>query len=147
MVQRSTIDGVSIEQIPQSEIKYSFARIESHLQKVRDKTYTDWIIPDVYLSLREGQSTLYMFYKDDEYIGFVITQFYTDPSGEGTLFVWASYQKPEYNYVKVGFDFLDQLAESLNAVAIEFESSRDGWKRTAQKFDFKLVSHTFRKEL
>jgi hypothetical protein len=35
-----------------------------------------------------------------------------DLSGEGTLYVWASYQKPEYNYIKVGFDFLDKLANS-----------------------------------
>ena len=30
-----------------------------------------------------------------------------------------------------------------NAVAIEFESSRQGWKKTAEKFDFKLVTSTF----
>jgi len=147
MVQRLTIDGVSIERIPPNELKYSFEKIEPHLKKIRKKSYSDWIVADVYLSLREGDSTLYMFYEGDQYVGFVITQFVTDPSGIGTLFVWASYQKPEYNYIKVGFNFLDRLAETLNAVAIEFESSRQGWKKTAEKFDFKLVTSTFRKEL
>lgn len=147
MVQRLTINGISIEQIPSTELKYSFIKIEPHLQKIREKSYSDWIIPDIYFSLREGKSTLYMFYKEDVYIGFVITQFITDPSGEGTLFVWASYQKPEYNYIKVGFDFLEKLADSLGAVAIEFETSRKGWQKTAKKFNFELVTYTFRKEL
>ena len=147
MVQRSTINGVSIEEIPPSEIKYSFTRIEPYLKRIREKNYSDWIIPDVYLSLREGRSTLYMFYKDDEYVGFVISQFITDLSGEGTLFIWASHQKPEYNYREVGFDFIDKLAENKNAVAIEFESSRAGWRKLAPKFGYNLVTCTFRKEV
>jgi len=147
MVQRLTIDGVSIEQIPKDELKYSFTRIEPYLQKIREKSYSDWIIPDIYVSLREETSTLYMFYKEDAFVGFVITQLVKDPSGEGTLYVWASYQKPEYNYIKVGFDFLDKLANSLGAVAVEFETSRKGWQRTAKKFNFELVTYTFRKEL
>jgi len=63
MVQRLTIDGVSIERIPPNELKYSFEKIEPHLKKIRKKSYSDWIVADVYLSLREGDSTLYMFYK------------------------------------------------------------------------------------
>ena len=147
MVQRLTINDISIEEIPVNEVKYSFEVIEPHLNIIRKKSYSDWILPDIYLSLREGHSTLYMFYKDDNYIGFVITQFVTDLSGEGTLFVWASYQKPEYNYVETGFEFLTRLAEQKNAVAIEFETSREGWKKVAPIYDFKLVKFTFRKDL
>lgn len=147
MVQRLTIDGVSIEQIPQNELKYSFEKIEPHLQKIRKKSYSDWIVADVYLSLREGDSTLYMFYKGDQYIGFVITQFVTDPSGVGTLFVWASYQKPEYNYREVGFTFLDKLALEKNVKTLEFHTSRPGWTRVARKHGFELTSYVYKKEL
>jgi len=147
MVQRSTINGISIEAIPVNELRYAFATIEEDLQYIRTKSFSDWIVSDIYLALRNEQSTLYMFYKDDNYIGFVITQFVTDLSGEGTLFVWASYQKPEYNYVETGFEFLTRLAEQKNAVAIEFETSREGWKKVAPIYDFKLVKFTFRKDL
>tara|TARA_R100000458_G_scaffold53886_1_gene56517 strand:- start:6334 stop:6777 length:444 start_codon:yes stop_codon:yes gene_type:complete len=147
MVQRLTIDGISIEEIPQDEVRYSFEKIEPHLKKIIKKSYSDWIPSDVYLSLRDEESDLYMFYDEDIYIGFIITQFIKNRSGEGTLFIWASYQKPEYNYRDIGFTFVDKLAEQLNAVAIEFASSRQGWKTEAPKAGYELISYTFRKEL
>jgi hypothetical protein len=147
MVQRLTIDGISIEEIPQEEIKYSFETIEPDLKKIIKKSYSDWIPSDIYLSLVEETSKLYMFYQGDAYIGFIITQFMQDRSTEGTLFIWASYQKPEYNYRDIGFSFVEKLAEQLKAVAIEFETSREGWKKTAPKAGYDLISYTFRKEL
>ena len=147
MVQRLTIDGVSIEEIPQAEVKYSFETIEPDLKKIIKKSYSDWIPSDVYLSLVEEQSRLYMFYQEDTYIWFIITQVLKNRSNESTLFIWASYQKPEYNYRDIGFLFVEKLAEQLKVVAIEFETSREGWKKTAPKAGYDLISYTFRKEL
>jgi hypothetical protein len=147
MVQRLTIDGISIEEIPQAEVKYSFETIEPDLKKIIKKSYSDWIPSDVYLSLVEEQSRLYMFYQEDTYIGFIITQVLKNRSNESTLFIWASYQKPEYNYRDIGFLFVEKLAEQLKVVAIEFETSREGWKKTAPKAGYDLISYTFRKEL
>ena len=147
MVQRSIIDGITIEEIPQSEVKYSFEKIEPHLKKVIKKARADWITSDVYVALREGEAVLYMFYKEDVYVGFLIVQFLKNKSGEVTLHIWATYQKPEYNYRNVGFTFLEKLASEYNAVAIEFESSREGWKKEAPTMGFDLISYTFRKEL
>ncbi len=110
MVQRLTINGVSVEEIPVDEIRYAYETIESDLHVIRKKSYSDWIPADIYLALRNSNATLYMFYKEDIYIGFIICSMIADPGGEPTLFVWATYQKPEYNYNKVGFTFLDKLA-------------------------------------
>jgi hydroxymethylpyrimidine pyrophosphatase-like HAD family hydrolase len=147
MVQRSTINGISIEAIPVNELRYAFAQIENDLQYIRTKSFSDWIVSDIYLALRNEQSTLYMFYKDDEYIGFIITSLISDPGGELTLFVWATYQKPEYNYRQVGFDFLDKLALDKKVKTIEFHTSRQGWERVAGKHGFELTSYVYRKEV
>ena len=147
MVQRLTIDGISIEEIPQAEVKYSFETIEPDLKKIIKKSYSDWIPSDVYLSLVEEQSRLYMFYQEDTYIGFIITQVLKNRSNESTLFIWASYQKPEYNYVKAGFDFLDKLALEKNVQTIEFHTSRPGWAKTATANGFKLTSYVYKKEV
>ncbi len=147
MVQRLTIDGLSIETIPLSEVRCAFEKIQPDLDQVRKKCQADWITPDVYLSLQEELSTLYMLYEEDTYIGFIIVNTLRSISGEDTLFVWASYQKPEYNYVKAMFKFLEKIAEEMKAVAIEFESNRKGWEKIAPLHDFNLVTQTYRKEL
>jgi len=147
MVQRLTINGVSVEAIPASEVGYAYTTIEPDLQVIRNKSYSDWIPADIYLALRNSSATLYMFYKKDAYIGFVVCSIISDPSGEPTLFVWATYQKPEYNYVKAGFDFLDKLALEKNVRTIEFHTSRPGWAKTATTNGFKLTSYVYKKEV
>ena len=147
MVQRLTINGVSVEEIPVDEIRYAYETIESDLQVIRKKSYSDWIPADVYLALRNSNATLYMFYKEDIYIGFIICSMIADPGGEPTLFVWATYQKPEYNYNKVGFTFLDKLALEKNVKVIEFHTSRPRWAKTATANGFKLTSYVYKKEV
>ena len=147
MVQRLTINGVSVEEIPVDEIRYAYETIESDLHVIRKKSYSDWIPADIYLALRNSNATLYMFYKEDIYIGFIICSMIADPGGEPTLFVWATYQKPEYNYNKVGFTFLDNLALEKNVKVIEFHTSRPGWAKTATANGFKLTSYVYKKEV
>ena len=61
MVQRLTINGVSVEEIPVDEIRYAYETIESDLHVIRKKSYSDWIPADIYLALRNSNATLYMF--------------------------------------------------------------------------------------
>ena len=147
MVQRLTINGISVEAIPIEEVRCAYERIEPDLNTIRKKSYSDWIPADIYLSLRNERSTLYMFYKEDLYVGFIVCSISTDKSGELTLFVWASYQKPEYNYLNAIFKFLEKVADDMKAVAIEFDSNRKGWEKIAPLHDFNLVTQTYRREL
>ena len=62
MVQRSTINGVSIEEIPVDENRYAYDRIETDLHVIRKKSYSDWIPAHNNLSLRHKPSTLYKIY-------------------------------------------------------------------------------------
>ncbi len=55
MVQRSTINGISVEAIPVDELRYAFAKIEKDLQHIRTKSFSDWIVSDIYLALRNKQ--------------------------------------------------------------------------------------------
>lgn len=148
MVERLTIDGVSFETVPVEELKYNFALIENDLFKVKQKSYSDWGVADVYTSLREGSSQLHIIYSGDRYGGFIITQVVTHELTEETaLHIWATYTKSEYNYKKAGFSFLDKLAEKLKVDAIEFITSRAGWAQVAPIYGFDLLTYTYRKEL
>jgi hypothetical protein len=147
MVQRLTIDGLSIETIPLAEVRCAFEKIQPDLETLKTKCKPNWISPDIYLSLQEELSTLYMLYEEDAYIGFIVVNTLRSISGEDTLFVWASYQKPEYNYLNAIFKFLEKVADDMKAVAIEFDSNRKGWEKIAPLHDFNLVTQTYRREL
>lgn len=147
MVERLTIDGVGIEQIPVQDVKTAYQLIEYDLKRIKRKSYSDWIPADVYVALLNKQATLFMFYDSDNYVGFIVTSIIHDTNSKETLFVWASYQKPEYNYTEVGFKFLDKLAYNKNIEAIEFHTSRPGWERVATKYGFELTSYIYKKEV
>jgi hypothetical protein len=148
MVERLTIDGASFETIPVDELKYNFALIENDLFKIKQKSFTDWNVADVYTSLQNNISKLHIIYSEDKYGGFLITQVIShELTGETILHVWATYSKSEYNYKKAGFLFLDQLAEKLDVDAIEFVTSRAGWSQIAPMYGFDLLTYTYRKDL
>lgn len=147
MVERSTIDGIAIEQIPIEDIKASYQLIENDLKQIRKKSFSDWIPADVYVALLNNQATLHMFYDGDSYVGFLVTSVTLDSNKEPTLFIWATYQKPEYNYRDVGFKYLDKLAYNNQIETIEFQTSRPGWERVATKYGFELSSYVYRKEV
>jgi hypothetical protein len=148
MVERLTIDGVSFETVPVEELKYNFALIENDLFKIKEKTYANWSIADVYTSLKEESAQLHLIYSGDVCGGFLITQLAQDDlTEETTLYVWATYSKSEYNYKDAGFLFLDKLAEKEKVSAIEFETRRTGWSKVVPNYGFDLVSYVYRKEI
>jgi predicted AlkP superfamily pyrophosphatase or phosphodiesterase len=148
MVERLTIRDVCFETIPVKELRYNFSLIENDLFSIKAKSICDWSIADIYTSLKDGDSQLHLMYKEDEYVGFLVTQLLeNDLSKERTLHVWATFAKSEYNCRQEGFDFLDVLAENKEANLIEFSTSRTGWEKIGPMFGFDLVSYLYRKEV
>ena len=121
--------------------------IEADLRTVMRKSYSDWIPADVYASLREGKAELVVAYKKEQYAGFLVLSMLNDFSGEKKLFIWVAYANPKYNIVAETFKFLDNIAENSNLIAIEFDSSRSGWMRTAKQHGYEAITRTYRKEV
>ena len=42
---------------------------------------------------------------------------------------------------------LDKIAEEFNTTAIEFSSSRNGWKKIAKNLGYEMVTQLYRKEV
>ena len=49
-----------IEAIPVDELRYAFAKIEKDLQHIRTKSFSDWIVSDIYLSSYGINNQLYI---------------------------------------------------------------------------------------
>ena len=147
MVRRSTINGVVFEHIPVEDVRVAYERIEQDLHKIRKKSYADWIPADIYAALKVGNADLFIGYEKDYYAGFIITSFVQDGSGQPVLFLWATYQNPEFKHKDNGFIFLETLAEECNVSAVEFHSSRKGWAKTAKKHGYEPVAQVYRKEM
>ena len=147
MVRRSTINGVVFEHIPVEDIRFAYERIEQDLHKVRRKSYADWIPADIYAALKNGSTDLFIGYEKDYYVGFIITSFLKDSSGQPVLFLWAAYQDSKFKNKDNGLLFMDKLAEEFKVSAIEFSSTRRGWARAAKKHGYEPVTQIYRKEL
>ena len=148
MGRRSTTNGkLTLEHIPLEDIRCAYVRIEEGLHEITKKTYADWIPADVYASLKAGNSDVHIGYIKDEYAGFMVTSFTTDSGGEPVLFIWTGYQKPGYCFMEEAFGIMDKIAEEFNTTAIEFSSSRNGWKTIAKNLGYEMVTQLYRKEV
>ena len=147
MVRRSTINGVVFEHIPVEDVRVAYERIEQDLHKIRKKSYADWIPADIYAALKTGSADLFIGYDKDYYAGFIVTSFIQDAGGQPTLFLWATYQNPEFKHKDNGFIFLDKLAEECNVSAVEFHSSRKGWTKAAKRHGYEPIMQVYRKEM
>ena len=147
MGRSSIINEVAFEAIPTEDVRAAYTNIEADLRTVMRKSYSDWIPADVYASLREGKAELVVAYKKEQYAGFLALSMLNDFSGEKKLFIWVAYANPKYNIVAETFKFLDNIAENSNLIAIEFDSSRSGWMRTAKQHGYEAITRTYRKEV
>jgi hypothetical protein len=110
--------------------------VQEGLLKVKKKTQADWIPEDVYSAIRNGTSTLHLGNQDE---GFLVLTPRNDWDCK-TLFIWIAYG--EGNVYEKYLPEIEQIAKSINARRIRFESSRKGW---GKRFDY--VTSIFEKEL
>ncbi len=106
--------------IPVPELYHVWKEVRKGLWAIKDKCKEKWIPEDVYVSLKSGQSQLFLL--ED---GFVVL--YPRASWDGNeLFLWCAYSE-EGDAVEKYEPQLMELAKTLNARRLVFESPRN-WK-------------------
>lgn len=126
---------MNLEYIEPTYISEIWETIKEGLGKVR-KHGDDWLVEDVYMSLKLNQSILHVGYIDGEYIGFIITQQETTVSGP-SLHIWCTYSKANDN--RIFYECLPTLKEwagRINAKKITFKSPRKGWEKKGRALGF-----------
>lgn len=107
--------------VPVPELYHVWKEVRKGLWVIKDKCKEKWIPEDVYCSLVQGKSQLFL--ADEE--GFVIV--YPRQSWDGNeLFIWCAYV-PEGDAVEKYEPFLMELARKIPAKRLVFESPRN-WR-------------------
>lgn len=94
-----------------------------------------WRAEDVYHSLANGASHLYLARADGAYKGFLVIEVRKDHDGP-IIYVWLAYSPAGRAIIEAGMQHLHELASSVGASRILFGSPRPGWDRIAARLGF-----------
>lgn len=131
--------------IHQSNLHPYWELIKPGLSKVKEHSTDGWIEEDVYVSLKNGSSTLHVGYIDGEYVGFVIL---SPKQGYNAikLMVWCVYAQTDYDPIDTFIEDLKQMGRNIGAKQLTFASPRD-WTRRLKKYGWVPVKQTFAMEI
>ena len=124
---------MKLQYVPINDIGLYWDKIKPSLKNMA----RNWRVEDAYCELKIGHSDLFVFTKDNYYIGYIITQRHGD-----TLHVWAAYSDTN-NVLVDGFEEIKKLATEHNLKHITFKSYRKAWDKVAPQMGFKKEVWTY----
>ena len=113
------------------ELRGVWHLIRPGLDKIKEKSTEPWIPEDVYADCFEQRSMLWMFFKANRPVGFVVMQ----PAGD-VLHIWCAYAM-EDGCLEEAWQHVQSIAKQGNATALTFDSNRAGWNKMAKKLGFR----------
>lgn len=133
--------------IKPDQLREVWELVKPGIEKVRENGAEAWFVEDVYMALRNNQSTLHVGYLDGEYAGFMVltpTQSYDGP----VLHIWATYSEArDFCVFTEGMDTIKECARMMEARRITFFSPRKGWEKQGEKLGFKPRTTQFALEM
>ena len=130
-----------------ADMSQAWVKIKDGLGKIKEHSTDSWMVEDVYMSLKNNQSTLHIGEVDGEYAGFMILTPLQSYDG-AILHVWATYSKArQFCVFTEGMEHIKQFAKNLNAKRITFLSPRKGWLKQGAKIGFKPINTQYAMEL
>ena len=136
---------LSLDWVDPKDLHEHWPLIREGLEKVK-KHGDNWLIEDVYFSIKQGTSNLHLGAISGDYRGFLITQ--QVPGYDGNiLHLWACYStdRKEADLLTQGMVYIEEWAKNINAKRITFHSPRKGWEKNT--LGFKPVQIIYAKEL
>lgn len=111
-------------------------RTRAGLAEVKKATPDDWLPEDVYMSLRQGHSTLYIGTGDSgEYLGFVVLRLVPTFHSK-KVEIWCAYSATREPLMRRFFPHIKAVARNVGATMISFASARDEWEAGARRLGF-----------
>ena len=118
--------SLSFVEVNKSALHESWSYVRDGLTRILDKTRDDWIPEDVYSEIRAGASALFLIYRGDEGIGFIVMQAWPAYHDGPRLFVRALWVRPgslrEHQDEIQGW--LADCARKIGAKAVRMASPR-----------------------
>ena len=121
---------MQVKYISKDELRSHWGWIKEGLEKVRAKGHDSWIVEDIYCDCFEQRSMLWIGYRDDQPVGFMVLQ----PIGDA-LHVWVAYLTTHQDLLD-GFKEINKIASNGGAKKVTFTSVRKGWEKKARLMGF-----------
>lgn len=121
---------MEVKYIPKDELRNYWGWVKEGLEKVRSKGHDQWIVEDIYCDCFEQRSMLWIGYRDNNPVGFMVLQ----PIGT-TFHVWVAYLTTHQDLAD-GFEHIKNIASKGNCEKISFISQRKGWEKKAKLMGF-----------
>ena len=117
------------------ELHAAWQQVQRGVDRVIEATHADWLREDLYVSLRQGVTQLYVGYVHQYYVGFVAvtpTAGWTGPQWH----IWAAFNRGERDVLQTFLPDLVALAKAAGAQKLTMSSPRKGWERRAVQLGF-----------
>ena len=120
--------------IPPEEIGKHWKFVREGLQYVVDKTKDRWLPEDVYMHIKSGNMNLFM---QDSGDGFAVLQ--PVKGWDGTeLYIFCGYSRSGHELVMQECEQIKDIARSIGAKRVKFQSNRKGFEKLAQDMGYTL---------
>lgn len=94
-----------------------------------------WIPEDVFMKVKNSEAVLHIVTAECRYRGFIVTQGIETLEGR-KLLVWILYGDGSNDLMKENMEQIREWAANINAIKIQFISSRPGWLRAGKGIGF-----------
>lgn len=135
-----------LKNIAAKDIGPLWDRIRTGLVEVKKETTDDWLPEDVYMSLKNAASSLYIGEDENgEYLGFLVLR-HVATFHSSKVEVWAAYSATKVPLMAMAWKELLEITANVGATKIRFSSAREEWRQVAPRLGFvqaKQVSYEF----
>lgn len=112
------------------DLRKHWAWIRVGLLEVLDRSPDSWIPEDVYVSIRAGESALFIGAEGETLTSFmVVIKQEIEFTNEPVLHIWIAHSSGEHGITDEMVGFLKPIAEQAGCKQITFTSSRVGWAK------------------
>ena len=113
------------------------------LKRIHSRSQDRWKPEDIYWQIKTGNYSLHLV---DDNKGFVILQIINGWDGK-ECFVFCAYIVPGEAAIEDAFEEVKQMARSVNAKRVKFQSMRKGWSKRAEQLGYKPAYLEYEMEL
>ena len=117
--------------------------VKEGLQRIHDRSTDRWLAEDIYWMLKGNQYSLHIV---DDNKGFVILQSVKGWDGL-EVFVFCAYIVPGHDVMDAAFAEVQEMARSVGAKRVRFQSMRKGWGKRAEQLGYKAGYQEYELEL
>jgi hypothetical protein len=125
---------MTLRLVTQDALRADWLAVREHIEDLRRRQKSQWLIEDVYHMLRSGIATLWL---RDPLQACYVTLPQAEPfSGRRVLTLWIGWKAADDYDLKADADELRKIAAAQGCEVVKFVSPRPGWGRRAAQIGF-----------